>query len=161
MLKGLRILVVEDTKSIRDLVSRLLGSLGCEDVHQAEDLASARTQINAFGFDTVLLDYDLSGENGITLLDELRKNTWHFNRDVPVILLTGHSGPELLDAAIAAGANAYLVKPVMPDRLGQRILEVREKAGWTRPPDGGNAHRREAGSESGGGPDDDGNIVWV
>jgi two-component system, chemotaxis family, chemotaxis protein CheY len=161
VLKGLRILVVEDLKSIRDLVSRLLGGLGCDDVHQAEDLASARTKLDQFGFDAVLLDYDLAGENGLSLLAELRQNTWHFNRLVPVILLTGHKAPDLVEDAMAAGANAYLVKPVMPDLLGRRIIGVREKAGWVRPPDGGNAPQKKAGSESGGGPDDDGNIVWL
>ena len=161
MLKGLRILVVEDLKSIRDLVSRLLGGLGCDDVHQAEDLASARTKLDQFGFDAVLLDYDLAGENGLSLLAELRQNTWHFNRLVPVILLTGHKEPELVDDAMAAGANGYLVKPVMPDLLGRRILDVREKTGWVRPPDDGNAPQKKAGSESGGCPDDDGSIVWL
>ena len=160
VLRGLRILVVEDLASIRDLISRLLGGLGCTDVHQAENLAQARNKIDRHGFDAVLLDYELAGENGLSLLGELRKNTWHFNRDVPVILLTGHSEPALIDKAVAAGANAYLVKPVMPDRLGRRILDVREKAGWTRPPEGGPPHR-SAGSESGGGPDDDGDVVWV
>lgn len=161
MLNGLRILVVEDLKSIRDLVSRLLGGLGCDDVHQAEDLASARQKIDRFGFDAVLLDYDLAGENGLSLLAELRQNTWHFNRLVPVILLTGHKAPDRVEDAMATGANAYLVKPVMPDRLGRRIIGVREKAGWVRPPDDGNAPQKKAGSESGGGPDDDGNIVWL
>ena len=161
MLKGLRILVVEDLKSIRDLVSRLLGGLGCDDVHQAEDLASARQKIDRFGFDAVLLDYDLAGENWLSLLAELRQNTWHFNRLVPVILLTGHKEPDRVEDAMATGANAYLVKPVMPDLLGRRILDVREKTGWVRPPDDGNAPQKSAGSEAGGGPDDDGDIVWV
>ncbi len=161
VLRGFRILVVEDLKSIRDLVSRLLGSLGCADVHQAENLSQARARIDRFGFDVILLDYELAGENGLSLLAELRKNTWHFNRDVPVIVLTGHTEPDLIESAISVGANAYMVKPVRPDRLGRRILEVREKAGWTRPPDSGNAPQREAGSEAGGGPEDDSNIIWL
>nr|WP_238934948.1 response regulator [Maricaulis parjimensis] len=132
-MKGMRILIVEDIPSIRDLVARLLQSLGCRDVHEAEDLTSARKKLDQFGYDAVLLDYELSGENGLRLLRGLRKQTWHFNRDVPVIVLTGHAGAELIESAVAAGANAYLVKPVMPDRLGQRILDVRQKTGWTRP----------------------------
>lgn len=137
MLEGRRILIVEDMESIRKLVSRLLKALGCEQVHVAANIAGARTKLDQLGFDAVLLDYDLSGENGLSLLQHLRRDTWQLNKGVPVILLTGHGDPELIQDAAAIGADAVIVKPVMPDRLGQRILNVITKSSWQRPADKG------------------------
>jgi two-component system chemotaxis response regulator CheY len=137
VLNGMRILVVEDLESIRELVSRLLLGLGCKQVHTAADTRSAKHKIDRLGFDAVLLDYDLAGENGLDLLRRLRRDTWHFNREVPVIILTGNNEADTIRDSVALGANAFLVKPVMPDRLGQRILDVTAKTGWRRPPDRG------------------------
>ena len=46
------------------------------------------------------------------------------NKDVAIILLTSHDEVSIVDAARKADIDAYLVKPVMPDRLGKRILDV-------------------------------------
>lgn len=137
MLNGMRILVVEDLESIRELVSRLLLGLGCNQVHTAATVLSAQYKLDRLGFDAVLLDYDLAGESGLKLLRRMRRDIWHFNREVPVIILTGHNETETIQDSVAQGANAYLVKPVMPERLGKRILDVMAKAGWRRPPDRG------------------------
>lgn len=137
VLEGRRILIVEDLESIRKLVSRLLKSLGCDQVHVAANITGAQAKLDQLGFDVVLLDYNLSGENGLSLLQRLRRDTWQLNKGVPVIMLTGHGDPELIQDAVAIGADAFIVKPVMPDRLGQRILNVITKAKWQRPADKG------------------------
>lgn len=124
MLEKLRILVVEDVASIRKLVVRLLERLGCREVYEAADTATARRHLGQYDFDVVLLDYELVGETGLGLVRALRADPDSYNRDVPVIILTGHTDSHVILAAVQAGANSYMIKPVMPDRLGQRILDV-------------------------------------
>lgn len=133
MLEKLRILVVEDIASIRSLIVRLLERLGCTQVYEAADIATARGHLDRLDFDVILLDYELENENGLSLVRRLRADHGSINRDVPVIVLTGHKNPNVILSAVQAGANSYLVKPVMPDRLGQRILDVAATNSTPRP----------------------------
>ena len=135
MLDGLRLLVVEDIPSIRTLIARLLERLGCDDVYAVGDLDAAFTYLDTLGFDAVLLDYELERENGLTLIKRLRKDGAARNHDVPVIVLTGHTETVVMQAAVKAGANSYLVKPVRPERLGDRIADVLDHAERQRPED--------------------------
>lgn len=124
MLKGLRILVVEDVDAIRSLVARLLKSLGCEEIFEAADIDGAWEMINQQELDCILLDYELKGSNGLSLAKRLRKQEDANNHQVPIVVLTGHAEAHVVQNAVQAGTDAYLVKPVMPERLGERILQV-------------------------------------
>lgn len=135
MLDGLRILVVEDIPSIRSLIARLLERLGCSDVYAVGNIADAFTYLDTLGFDAVLLDYELEHENGLTLVRRLRRDAAARNHDVSIIVLTGHTETAVMQAAVQSGANSYLVKPVKPDRLGERILDVLSARHEPRPGD--------------------------
>lgn len=143
MLQDFRILVVEDVAAIRSLIVRLLERLGCDDIFEAADTATARTWLDTRGFDAVLLDYELVGETGLKLIRQLRADPKARNRDVPIIVLTGHTGADVILSTVQAGANSYMVKPVMPDRLGQRILDVIAGHEGGRPEDDDDAPPRE------------------
>lgn len=124
MLEGLKILVIEDVDAIRSLEARLLQSLGCADIFEASDIDAAWEILSQQEVDVVLLDYELKGLNGLSLAKRLRCGESKFNTDVPVIVLTGHAEAHVVQNAVQAGTDAYLVKPVMPDRLGTCILQV-------------------------------------
>jgi two-component system chemotaxis response regulator CheY len=126
-LEGMTGLIVDDVDAIRALISRLATGLGCAEVHDASEVDSAWSILMAHQIDFILLDYDLNGESGLKLVRRLRHSGACGNRDVPVIVLTSHAEAEIVERSIAAGANAYLVKPVMPDRLAERILQVTGK----------------------------------
>jgi two-component system chemotaxis response regulator CheY len=121
ILAGLHILIVEDVPAIRHLVQRLLEGLGCAKVYAAGDIDTAWATTNAFPLDAILLDYDLAGENGLQFARILRRNNSCINHDIPILVLTGHAEESVVDAARASGTDAYLVKPIMPDLLGERI----------------------------------------
>ena len=124
VLQGLRILVVEDVDAIRSLVVRLVESLGAEEVFAAMGVETALSELEACQFDAVLLDYELGGRDGLEILNALRQDPSHINHSVPVILLTGHAESHVVKDSVMAGANGYLVKPVMPEVLGKRIQQV-------------------------------------
>lgn len=135
-LAGLGILVVEDVPSIRNLVVKLLERLGCEDVAEAADGETAWRHLKNRKFDAVLLDYELQSDDGVSIAWRVRGDDELINQHVPIILLTSHDEVQIVEAAGKAGVDAYLVKPVMPDRLGQRICDAIEKrrAELKRPP---------------------------
>ncbi|SDM24579.1 response regulator [Maricaulis salignorans] len=124
ILLGVRILIVEDVAATRRLIARLLGSLGCHDLIEADGVEGAWQHLNRQQIDLMLLDYELLDGTGIKLMQELRANSASPNQSVPTIMLTGHSEAAVVEQSIRAGADGFLVKPVMPDKLGRRILEV-------------------------------------
>lgn len=124
ILQGLRILIVEDVAATRQLIARLLGSLGCSDLMEADGVESARQYLGGADIDLMLLDHELTDGTGIKLIRELRADAASPNSSVPTIMLTGHSAAAVVEESISAGADGFLVKPVMADKLGRRILEV-------------------------------------
>jgi two-component system chemotaxis response regulator CheY len=120
-LKGLKILIVDDVEAIRHLLCRILQALGCSETIDVADVASALDATEAQAFDAILLDYNLDEETGLKLVRKLRRSDDAINKNVPIIILTSHAESQFVDAAIATGADAYLVKPVMPERLAERI----------------------------------------
>lgn len=125
-LQNLRILIVEDVGAIRSLVRRIVIGLGASEVHDAPDVATAWAALDAAPFDVMLLDYELNGEDGLSILEELRARAEHPNTNMAVVVLTGHAEAHVVKEAVQKGADAYLVKPVAPDVLGNRIIEVLE-----------------------------------
>lgn len=124
-LQGLSILVVEDMPSIRSLVCRLLNTCGCENVSMAADIASAWEALNADVYDIVLLDHDLRcRRTGIDLIHMVRASDACINQDVPIILLTASNEMLIVTDAVRAGCDGYLVKPVPPDVMAERIIAV-------------------------------------
>jgi two-component system chemotaxis response regulator CheY len=124
ILQGFRILIVEDVAATRRLIARLLGGLGCHQLVEADSVEGAWQHLNRQKLDLMLLDYELKDGTDVKLIRELRANAASQNQDVPTIMLTGHSEANVVEESVCAGADGFLVKPVMPDKLGRRILEV-------------------------------------
>tara|TARA_R110002072_G_scaffold86882_8_gene196191 strand:- start:3212 stop:3667 length:456 start_codon:yes stop_codon:yes gene_type:complete len=124
ILSGVRILIVEDVAATRRLIARLLGGLGCQDMVEADGVETAWQHLNGQRIDLMLLDHELLDGTGIKLIQDLRASPDSPNHSVPTIMLTAHSEAAVVEQSISAGADGFLVKPVMPDKLGRRILEV-------------------------------------
>ena len=102
-----RVLVVDDEKSIRISLSRILSEAGYE-VAIAEDATSARETLSTADYDVVVSDIILPGASGVTLLKAIRDTS----PDVQVIMMTGEPTVETASEAVRAGASDYLEKPV-------------------------------------------------
>jgi DNA-binding response OmpR family regulator/HPt (histidine-containing phosphotransfer) domain-containing protein len=117
-----RILVVDDNPGDARLVEYALthepeGTFRCE---RASRIAAALEQLGKSEFDAVLLDLglpDSQGTDGLRRIQERAPN-------LAVIVLTGSENPALVRAAIAAGAQDYLVKGIFPRGLLARVIRV-------------------------------------
>src|SRR4029077_13452682 len=76
------LLVVDDDRRIRDLLSRFLTNEGYR-VSTAETVADARAKLNGLSFDLLILDWMMPGETGVDLAKAIRGTS-----DVPIIMLT-------------------------------------------------------------------------
>ena len=122
--RGLRVLSVEDNPFGRVVLNTVLAELG----HQAEFIGrgeDAADRIMQGGFDAVLMDMVLPGIDGIEAIRRIRALGPPLG-PIAVIGVSGRSDDEA--AARAAGADAFLVKPVSPRALATALLEVTRRA---------------------------------
>lgn len=123
MEKG-RIMMVDDDKAFLMLVSHLLGKNNFE-VEVVSDSKIAYKKIIEFSPDLIILDVQMPGMDGETLLKILKKSklTCH----IPVIFLSGVSKPERIKASLDMGAEDFLTKPIHPNLLRTKIEKVMER----------------------------------
>ena len=118
------LLVVDDDRRIRDLLSRFLLTEGYR-VTTAETAADARAKLEGLRFDLLILDVMMPGETGFNLARDLRAAS-----NVPIIMLTARAEPHSRIEGLAIGADDYLGKPFEPKELSLRIAGILRR---TRP----------------------------
>jgi two-component system chemotaxis response regulator CheY len=116
-----RILTVDDSKTMRDMVSFTLRRAGFE-VNEAEDGNKALTVLVAGRFDLIITDLNMPNMDGISLIKNVRANAQH--RGVPILILTTESDGAKKADGKAAGATGWLVKPFSPEKLVELVHRV-------------------------------------
>ena len=115
----MHILVVEDEKTLCDTIARSLRRLAYS-VDCCYDGQSAAEMLAVECFDLVVLDLNLPGEDGMTVLRTLRER----DRDTKVLILSARCEVADKVAGLDAGANDYLTKPFHLDELAARIRSL-------------------------------------
>ncbi len=120
---GKRILVVDDNAAARQVYGRMLDGMQFQTA-TATNAGEALDMLGKEAFDAVLMDWLMPQTDGIeaTRLIRARPET----SSLPVILMTAHGREDLIEAAVAAGANNYLEKPVKPSLLLESLQQVLE-----------------------------------
>ncbi len=119
MIDTLSLLIIDDDAIDRTQVRRSLRTTGVAiDFTEATDADDALALLTSRVFDCILLDYQIAGLDGLTMLRRMRER----GIQTPVVMLTGHGDEELAVTMLKSGAADYLVKgAVSPDRLLQSI----------------------------------------
>ncbi len=112
------LLVIDDDRRIRDLLSRYLADHGYR-VSVAGDAAEARKKLAGLTFDLLIVDVMMPGETGLSLTKSLRENS-----DVPILMLTALADTDRRVEGLEAGADDYLPKPFEPRELLLRINSI-------------------------------------
>ena len=116
-----RVLAVDDSKTMRDMVAFTLGDAGFE-VLKAEDGKDALSVLGGDKVDLVITDVNMPNMNGIELVRALRANPVH--KTTPILILTTESGDNLKSEGKSAGATGWIVKPFVPEKLLQVVSKV-------------------------------------
>jgi two-component system chemotaxis response regulator CheY len=109
-----RVLVVDDSPSVRKMVAFVLHH-GGYDVVEAADAKAALVAACTGDVRLVITDHNLPGEDGVALIRALRASAQCAR--TPILMLTTEAGAELRQAARAAGASGWIAKPFDPHRL--------------------------------------------
>ena len=127
------VLVVDDDREIGKLLAQFLGSQGFR-VTAAEDGTGMRRVLAEDTVDVVILDLMLPGEDGLTLLRDLRATS-----GLPVIMLTAMGSETDRVVGLELGADDYLPKPFSTRELLARVRAVLRRAGSAAPAAAGQA----------------------
>jgi two-component system, chemotaxis family, chemotaxis protein CheY len=115
------ILVVDDSWSVRQLVSLTLQSAGYH-VIEAIDGDDALTKLSGQEIHLVICDVNMPNMDGISFVKEVRKSGNY--KFTPVIMLTTESQEKKKQEGQAAGAKAWIVKPFRPDQLLSAVSKL-------------------------------------
>ena len=122
-LSKVKILVVDDHESMRLIISTMLRAFGFNLLAEASDGDDALRKVAAFEPDLIITDLRMPGKGGLELVEALRAGGEDAPR-VPVIMVTGHASESVIRAALAAGTDQFLAKPITGRHLAERIRRL-------------------------------------
>jgi two-component system, chemotaxis family, chemotaxis protein CheY len=124
IIRGLRVLLVDDELYTRKVIRALLMAIGISKIFEAGDGKSGLDAIETTAPDLVLVDWEMPGLDGPGFVRTVRSPETFPRPDVPIIMLTGHSERSRVVEAVRLGIHEYLLKPVSSQSLHDRILSV-------------------------------------
>jgi len=123
--RSVRVLVVDDVASMRNILALMLNRLGFETVEVVENAEQAIQKLEQHEFGLVISDWQMSGMTGLDLLNKIRETP--ALQHIPTILVSAQSSELNSSAAMSAGAQGYLIKPFRLDILKSTIKEAFDK----------------------------------
>jgi two-component system chemotaxis response regulator CheY len=118
----INILIVEDLLTTRLFLRRTLKKLGYTNVVLSPDGEEALEELGRQSFDLIISDWHMPKMDGLDFFRALSKNRkWN---DIPFLLITAEKERDKVIEAVEAGIKEYLVKPVEPEKLSNKIKQV-------------------------------------
>ena len=112
------ILIVEDSPTMRQLISFALKRIRGVRIVEAGDGVDGLKKVSAEKFDMIFTDINMPFMDGLKLISLVREDASH--KGVPIVVITTEGAQEDRQRALALGADDYITKPIQPNR----ILEV-------------------------------------
>ena len=119
----MKVLVVDDSSTMRRIIVNTLARLGYKDVVQGADGVEAweAMQKNP-DIGVVITDWNMPNMNGLELVKKIRAEEKY--ADIPIIMVTTEGGKAEVITALKAGVNNYIVKPFTPQVLKEKLQAV-------------------------------------
>lgn len=117
-----KILVADDSSTMRRILKMTLARCGYNDVSEATDGQDAVRQSETETFDCVLTDWNMPNMDGLELIQHLRSTEAYAK--TPIMMITTEGAKDDVIEALTRGANSYIVKPFTPETLKQKMQEL-------------------------------------
>jgi len=121
----MKLLIVDDSTMLRDMLSYALNEGGYNDVVEAADGVEGLEKAKSDKFDLIITDVNMPNMDGLTYIEELRKIPQY--SQTPILVLTTERSDEMKTKGKAAGATGWIVKPFVPDQLLKAVNIVLSK----------------------------------
>jgi two-component system chemotaxis response regulator CheY len=117
-----KILLVDDSGTMRGIVRKMLAQLGFANVDEAADGAAALIKLNEHDYELVISDWNMEPMNGHALLERVRSNQRLEN--LPFIMMTAETDEDKLIEAKFAGVSSFISKPFDAETLKAKIAKI-------------------------------------
>lgn len=119
----LKLLVVDDSSTMRRIIKNTLQRLGYEDILEAEHGLQAWELLDTIdGINILITDWNMPEMNGLDLVKKVKADQRF--ADIPIIMVTTEGGKAEVITALKAGVNNYIVKPFTPQVLKEKLEAV-------------------------------------
>jgi two-component system chemotaxis response regulator CheY len=119
----LKLLVVDDSSTMRRIIKNTLARLGHKDVLEGADGVEGWAAIDANpDVEMLITDWNMPEMNGLELVVKVREDERF--KDLPIIMVTTEGGKAEVITALKAGVNNYIVKPFTPQILKEKLAAV-------------------------------------
>lgn len=120
-MKPSKVLIIDDNTEISQFIGGTLAAKGyqvlnAQDAHQGQVVALSELP------DLILLDYNLTGKSGLSLLKDPRMCPQMEN--VPVIMITGIGPADIVSTAVEYGATDFIIKPFDINQMVERVMKL-------------------------------------
>jgi two-component system chemotaxis response regulator CheY len=112
---GHRILIVEDSPTMRQLLTFALRRLKGVEIVEAQDGMDGLRKVSSEPFDLALVDINMPVMDGLKLISLIRGD--ESLQDIPIVVITTEGASEDRDRALNLGANEYLSKPIQANKV--------------------------------------------
>ncbi len=110
-----RILIVEDSPTMRQLLTFALRRLKDVDIVEAQDGMDGLRKVSSDHFDLALIDINMPVMDGLKLISLIRSE--ESLSEIPIVVVTTEGAKEDRERALSLGANEYLTKPIQANRV--------------------------------------------
>nr|WP_275975697.1 response regulator [Geothrix terrae] len=114
---SVKILVVDDSPTMRRIIIGNLVRMGHAEVLEAEDGLAGLEKLDQGGVDLIITDWDMPEMDGIAFARAVRSR----GATMPILMVTTHAATQDIVQALEAGVNTYVVKPFTQESLREKI----------------------------------------
>ena len=119
----MKLLVVDDSSTMRRIIKNTLARLGYKDVLEGADGVEGWAQLDSNpDIEMLITDWNMPEMNGLELVKKVRADERF--KDLPIIMVTTEGGKAEVITALKAGVNNYIVKPFTPQVLKEKLGAV-------------------------------------
>jgi len=111
----MKILVVDDSTMLRDMLVYTLNESGYSDVVEAKDGLEGLQKAKENKFDLIFSDINMPELDGLSMIEKIRQLPGY--EKTPILILTTERGEDMKQKGKKAGATGWVVKPFVPERL--------------------------------------------
>jgi two-component system chemotaxis response regulator CheY len=122
----MRILVVDDSSTMRRIIINALNKVGFSDYLEASNGREGIEKLATGPVDLIITDWNMPEMTGVEFIRAVRAND--STKQIPALMVTTNAAQEDITVAMEAGVNNYLVKPFTPDSIKEKIQAAVKKA---------------------------------
>ncbi len=117
-----KILVVDDSATLRRCIVNVLTEIGYADIIEASDGAEALQMMKEHAIDLLITDWNMPKVDGMALISIVRQS--EHCHDIPILMVTSRSVESDVLDAVDAGINSYIVKPFTIEVMRAKIEQI-------------------------------------